>query len=122
MNRKEKNKKEIKLRLSEEELAHLNHHVARTGLSREQYLRVLVTDRIPAVLPPADYGVIVRQLNRLEQEIRAAAANLQGEADRFRLMSAVQTVHSTALMMQNALLPQAAAPFIPLQSEVMRSA
>ena len=47
---------------------------------------------------------------------------LQGETDRFRLMSAVQTVHSTALMMQNALLPQATAPFIPLQSEVMRSA
>ena len=47
--------KDVKVRIPEEELAVLNCRVAKTGMSREQYIRCLIADTIPAEYPPADY-------------------------------------------------------------------
>lgn len=40
--------KDVKVRIPEEELAVLNCRVAKTGMSREQYIRCLIADTIPA--------------------------------------------------------------------------
>ena len=67
--------KEIKIRLSYEELEFLNQNVAKTGLSREMYLRLLIAQKTPIALPPVDYHVLIQklcqidnQLNRISQE------------------------------------------------------
>ena len=39
--------KDVKVRIPEEELAVLNCRVAKTGMSREQYIRCLIADTIP---------------------------------------------------------------------------
>ena len=54
--------KDVKVRIPEEELAVLNCRVAKTGMSREQYIRCLIADTIPAEYPPADYRLIIRKL------------------------------------------------------------
>ena len=38
--------KDVKVRIPEEELAVLNCRVAKTGMSREQYIRCLIADNI----------------------------------------------------------------------------
>lgn len=59
-------KKEVKIRLTEGELARLNDNVAKTGLSRETYLRLLISHRVPVELPPADYRALMRQLRQIQ--------------------------------------------------------
>lgn len=59
-------KKEVKIRLTEGELARLNDNVAKTGLSRETYLRLLISHRVPVELPPADYRALMRQLWQIQ--------------------------------------------------------
>ena len=41
--------KDVKVRIPEEELAVLNCRVAKTGMSREQYIRCLIADTIPGL-------------------------------------------------------------------------
>ena len=60
--------KDVKVRIPEEELAVLNCRVAKTGMSREQYIRCLIADTIPAEYPPADYRLIIRKLDELQEE------------------------------------------------------
>lgn len=55
--------KDVKVRIPEEELAVLNCRVAKTCMSREQYIRCLIADTIPAEYPPADYRLIIRKLD-----------------------------------------------------------
>ena len=59
--------KDVKVRIPEEELAVLNCRVAKTGMSREQYIRCLIADTIPAEYPPADYRLIIRKLDELQE-------------------------------------------------------
>lgn len=69
--------KEVKIRLAEEELERLNKNVAMTGLSRERYLRLLITEKVPVALPPADYGSIMRQLKAIDADIRTVLHHLE---------------------------------------------
>ena len=63
--------KDVKVRIPEEELAVLNCRVAKTGMSREQYIRCLIADTIPAEYPPADYRLIIRKLDELQEVMEA---------------------------------------------------
>lgn len=63
--------KDVKVRIPEEELAVLNCRVAKTGMSREQYIRCLIADTIPAEYPPADYRLIIRKLDELQETMDA---------------------------------------------------
>ena len=63
--------KDVKVRIPEEELAVLNCRVAKTGMSREQYIRCLIADTIPAEYPPADYRLIIRKLDELQEMMEA---------------------------------------------------
>lgn len=63
--------KEIKIRLSQDELEFLNQNVAKTGLPRERYLRLLIAQKTPTALPPADYNVLIRKLYQIEEHLKS---------------------------------------------------
>lgn len=103
--------KEVKVRLTQGELARLNDNVALTGLSREQYLRLLITHKAPAALPPADYRLLLRQMQWMETQLRELAANQVTDDSRAQLDYTLQLLNSTVLLMQGAMQPR---PFLPL--------
>lgn len=69
---------DLHLRLNDDELEKLNAAVAKTGLSREAYLRKLIAGQQPKALPPPDFRPLMRQLyyigNNLNQIARKANA------------------------------------------------
>jgi len=69
---------DLHLRLNDDELEKLNVAVAKTGLSREAYLRDLIVGQQPKELPPPDFRPMMRQLyycgNNLNQIARKANA------------------------------------------------
>lgn len=66
-------KNEIKLRLSDEELAELNRYVRMTGMSREQYIRTVLKGMRPVQTPPLDYYNMVREIRRVGYNMRQVA-------------------------------------------------
>ena len=71
---------EIKVRLTQAELAHLTRLVRASGLSRETYLRRLISGVVPKDAPPPDFFSMMRELhyigNNLNQiAIKAHALN-----------------------------------------------
>ena len=71
---------EIKVRLTQAELVHLTRLVRASGLSRETYLRRLISGVVPRDAPPPDFFSMMRELhyigNNLNQiVIKAHALN-----------------------------------------------
>ena len=95
-------KKEVKIRLTEGELARLNDNVAKTGLSRETYLRLLISHRVPVELPPADYRALMRQLRQIQLCLINAPARPENGTDPVALQSTLQALDHTLLTMQHA--------------------
>lgn len=66
------------MRLNDDEFEKLNIAVAKTGLSREAYLRKLIAGQKTKELPPPDFRPMMRQLyycgNNLNQIARKAHA------------------------------------------------
>ncbi len=56
---------EIKVRLPKKEFVRLNKDVAKTGLSREAYLRSLIANTVPKELPPMDFCDVMRELRQI---------------------------------------------------------
>lgn len=112
-------KKEVKIRLTEGELARLNDNVAKTGLSRETYLRLLISHRVPVELPPADYRALMRQLRQIQLCLINAPARPENGTDPFALQNTLQALNHTLLAMQHAVLPRQA---IPMESEANNNA
>ena len=69
---------DLHLRLNDDEYQKLNRLVTRSGLSREAYLRQIISGLQPRDLPPKDYYGMMRQLyhcgNALNQIARKAHA------------------------------------------------
>ena len=69
---------EIHFRLNDKELIQLDRLVKKSGLSREAYIRQIITGLQPRDLPPPDYRLMMRQLyhcgNALNQIARKANA------------------------------------------------
>lgn len=105
--------KEVKVRLTEGELARLNDNVALTGLSREQYLRLLIIHKTPAALPPADYRLLLRQMQWMETQLKELAGSQSTDENREQLDYTLQLLNSTVLLMQGAMLPRTFSPFTP---------
>lgn len=97
--------KEIKIRMLDEELAVLNCRVARTGMSREQYIRSLLADRIPAEYPPADYRLIIQKLGELQDTMDELMEETPAKRDTMRLYITLQTVARTADMLRSTVIP-----------------
>lgn len=98
--------KDVKVRISEEELAVLNCRVAKTGMSREQYIRCLIADTIPAEYPPADYRLIIRKLDELQDTMEALIEENPIKRDAMKLYITLQNVESTADMLRRTVVPQ----------------
>lgn len=100
--------KDVKVRIPEEELAVLNCRVAKTGMSREQYIRCLIADTIPAEYPPADYRLIIRKLDKLQETMDALVEENPIKRDAMKMYITLQNVASTADMLRRTVVPSMA--------------
>lgn len=66
-------KVEIKVRLNRKEAEALDKRVKRSGLSREAYLRQLISGFIPRDAPPPDYFSMMRELYRVGNNLNQIA-------------------------------------------------
>ena len=112
-NKTKQRTKEVKVRLTAGELARLNDNVALTGLSREQYLRLLIIHKTPAALPPADYRLLLRQMQWMETQLKELAGNQSTDESREQLDYTLQLLNSTVLLMQGPCCPGRFHPLHP---------
>ncbi|MGN1182633.1 MAG: plasmid mobilization protein [Faecalibacillus sp.] len=68
-----KRRNRIEIRLSDEELDHLNKAVLKTGLSREAYLRLIIQKIVPAEKPYPDLKETISQLRRIGNNLNQIA-------------------------------------------------
>ncbi|MDU4735450.1 MAG: plasmid mobilization relaxosome protein MobC [Thomasclavelia ramosa] len=66
-------KNRIEVRLSNEELMFLNSEVAKTGLSREEYLRALINKVVPANKPTNELVEVIKQLRMIGNNLNQIA-------------------------------------------------
>lgn len=64
---------EIKIRLTQAEMVHLNRLVNGSKLSREAYLRQLISGVVPQDAPPPDYFFMMQQLYRIGNNLNQIA-------------------------------------------------
>ena len=64
---------EIKVRLNRKEAEALDKRVKKSGLSREAYLRQLISGFIPRDAPPPDYFSMMRELYRVGNNLNQIA-------------------------------------------------
>ena len=63
----------IHVRLNEKELERFNRRVKKSGLTREAYLRQLLSDLVPTDQPPPDYFNMMRRLNSIGNNLNQIA-------------------------------------------------
>ena len=66
--------KQIHIYLTEKELSALDSKVQKTSLSREAYIRAVLSDNVPVELPPIDYVSLIKELNRIGSNLNQIAA------------------------------------------------
>ena len=73
----------IDVRLDDKELDLLNRNTARSGTSREAYLRMLIKNVQPKELPPVEYAEALRNLRQISHNMNqiAVKANSIGFID-----------------------------------------
>ena len=64
---------EIKVRLTPAEMVHLTRLVSTSGLSREAYLRKLISGVVPREAPPPDFFSMVRELHYIGNNLNQIA-------------------------------------------------
>lgn len=64
---------EIKVRLTQAEMVHLTRLVSASGLSREAYLRKLISGVVPREAPPPDFFAMVRELHYIGNNLNQIA-------------------------------------------------
>lgn len=55
--------KEIKVRISDNEFDSLNEKVQKCGISREKFIRLVLSDYQLKELPPIEYFMLIKELN-----------------------------------------------------------
>ncbi len=65
--------KEIKIRLTEKELEHLNRNAGKTTFSREGYIRTILNGYDPQASPPKEYWGYIRELWDMGDELKKLA-------------------------------------------------
>lgn len=70
-----KRKKDIKIRLTEDELSNLNMRVSKSGYSRERYLRTLISGKVPKELPPIEYQKLIKEFNAIGNNLNQLVRN-----------------------------------------------
>jgi len=64
---------EIKLRLSKDELHTLDNKVKKTGMSRESYMRTVLSGYAPIESPPVEYFDVLRELHAIGNNMHQIA-------------------------------------------------
>lgn len=64
---------EIKVRLTQAEMVHLTRLVSTSGLSREAYLRKLISGVVPRESPPPDFFSMMRELHYIGNNLNQIA-------------------------------------------------
>jgi len=64
---------EIKFRLNSSEADTFNKRVKKSGLSREGYIRQLITGYIPTEAPPPDFFAMMRELHHIGANLNQIA-------------------------------------------------
>ena len=103
---------EIKVRLTQAEMVHLNRLVNGSKLSREAYLRQLIAGVVPQDAPPPDYFSMMQQLYRIGNNLNQIAlkAHALGAIDARHYDETVQEFREAVQTIQAAvLLPRQAA-------------
>ena len=77
---------EIKVRLTPEEMAHLNRLVAASKLSREAYLRKLIDGVVPSEAPLPNFFSMMQQLHYNSN-------NLNQNAGKAHALGAIEVMH-----------------------------
>lgn len=90
----------IKVRIPEDELENLNRRVARSGVSREEFVRRVLAGAVIMETPPADYRLVLRKLDEIQDALETVIqANPQ-------MVSALQGVAGTATAMLKVMCPR----------------
>lgn len=103
---------EIKIRLTQAEIVHLNRLVNGSKLSREAYLRQLISGVVPQDAPPPDYFSMMQQLYRIGNNLNQIAqkAHALNAIDTYHYDEAVREFREAVQEIQAAvLLPRQAA-------------
>lgn len=97
---------EIKVRLSQNEADALNKRVEKSRLSREAYIRQLITGYVPREAPPPDYYAMMRELYRIGTSLNqiAVKAHILNVMDAQRYDSEVQKLEDTILKITEAVI------------------
>lgn len=99
---------EIKVRFTKNELQELDKKVKKTGLSREGYVRLILQNKIPVALPPADYFDLAREVRALGNNINQIAqrAHSLGFIDAPKYRTDAEKIFALADKMTTVCLPQ----------------
>ena len=108
MNRIKRNK-EIKVRLSFIELENLNECVKKTGLSREEYIRTLISGYVPAPRISDDVKEIIKQLRMIGNNLNQIAkkAHALGVIDAEKYDEAMKLFRESVMNINRAIVDYA---------------
>lgn len=97
---------EIKVRLSQNEADALNKRVEKSRLSREAYIRQLITGYVPREAPLPDYYAMMHELYRIGTNLNqiAVKAHILNVMDAQRYDSEVQKLEDAILKITEAVI------------------
>lgn len=72
----ENKKKEIKIRLTNEDFNHLNQLVQESNLSRESYVRMCINGLVPRPAPSAELVEVIQVLRQIAKNINKIAGEV----------------------------------------------
>lgn len=101
----------IQFWLNQKEAEALNKNVKRSGLSREGYLRHLITGTVPRDAPPPDYYAMMKEFYRIGNDLNQIAkkAHTLNAVDVQRFDLAVREFETAVKRItETAVLPQPA--------------
>ena len=103
---------EIKVRLAADEMAYLNQLVAAAGLSRETYLRMVISGVVPKEAPPPDFWAMMRELHAIGNNLNQIAMNAH-------VLNAIDAKHydDSVLLFEEAVQKILAAVLDPVPME-----
>ena len=104
---------EIKVRLTQAELVHLTRLVRASGLSRETYLRRLISGVVPRDAPPPDFFSMMRELHYIGN-------NLNQIATKVHALNAIDAKHydDSVLLFEEAVQKILSAVLDPVPMEL----
>ena len=91
----------IKVRIPEDELENLNRRV-----SREEFVRRVLSGAVIMETPPADYRLVLRKLDEIQDALETAIQANPQMVDNMQLVSALQGVAGTATAMLKVMCPR----------------